>query len=736
MNHGFHRVIPENGFSPIGRTQGMSFRQPLLSFMAMLTRPIAIIRDYRLSYFSSDLTAGLTVAVVMIPQALAFAQIANLPPEYGLYTAIVASLVGALWGSSIHLQTGPTNTSALLILSVLLSITSPSSPEYLIAAGMLAFLSGLFRFLMGTARLGVLVNFVSDSVIVGFTAGAEFLIIVFQVKHLLKISISENLDPLTAVAILFEKIPHSHIPTLLLGMTLLLILLLLQYLFPRIPASLLIVVIGAVLVKTLPLVETYQVATIGKLSATFPPFTPLPLLDFGLWSRLLNGSIALAAIGLVEATSIARSLSAKSGQKLDSNQEFIGQGMAGMACGFFSGYPCSGSFTRSMINYRSGAKTPLCNVFSSLSILVLLQALAPFAAAIPMAALSVIIIVNALKLTNWTEIARIWKLRKDDRLIMLVTLTATFTLPLHMAVLIGIGLSIAMYLKKTSTPRIREVVPNDSFEVFTPRENRAGCPQMAIIEILGDFYFGAAHYVEEQVMELFQRTDSRKFLLLRMQNVNQCDISGVHALEGILQHCQKRQGELFICRLRRPVFDVLASTGFVMKLGGKNLLQKDKNAIRHLFYRVLDPSICIYGCKERVFRECQNLPKNLLSHHRDWHIEVTPMEIPTLDPRQLYQEMKSAKNTLVVDVREAREYKQGHIPGSKLIPIPLLLSLSPPTDKSDPPMVLICQDQRHSNRVAAILLQRGFQDVKVLRGGFDQWVETNLLIATGTLSRS
>ncbi len=710
-----------------GKEEKSSWLILLRSWVVYLSRPVDVFRRYERQQLRPDFQAGLTVAVLMLPQSLAFAQIANLPPQYGLFTAIVASCFGALWGSSSHLQTGPTNTSSLLILSVLLSVGHPGSPEYLAAAGMLAFMAGLFRLLMGLARFGVLVNFISDSVIIGFTTGAEFLIIVHQLRHLLRIDMPENLDFLATLSLFWSRLPQVHPPTLLFGGSLFLLLFLGQRFLSRFPTSIFLVSASAAAAFALNL-QQEGIRLVGPIAYDLPRPVALPVFDFTLWSHLSSGAFALASIGLVEATSIARSLAAKSGEKLDSNQEFVGQGMANMACGFLSGYPCSGSFTRSLLNFSAGAQSPLSNVFASLILLLTLLLFAPLVGYIPMSALAALVILNACRMTNWREIRRIWQLRQNDRIIMMVTLGATFTLPLHVAVLIGILLSLAVYLRQTSTPRVREVLPDEKFEAFVPSQERKGCPQISIVEILGDFYFGAASYVEEKVRMLFLGNPSRRYLLLRMQTVEHLDISGIHALESIAQMCRNRHGELFLTRIRQPVLEVMRHTGLIEKLGEHCFLIHDKKAVEHLFYRVIDPAVCIYECPVRIFRECQNLPKNLWQEHHEWRTSAPTQEIRLVEARDLWKWMTGDSPPLVLDVRDSKEFRMGHVPHAKLLPLPVLLSQPPLLEKARP-IVLVCRDQRRSERAAGLLIQRGYSEVSVLRGGLYAWEEANLLIA-------
>jgi SulP family sulfate permease len=708
-----------------------SFASYLRTALAFFTRPVQIVRTYPRRNLRADLIAGLTVAVVTVPQAMAYALIAELPPEMGLYGAIIGAVVGAMWGSSNQLQTGPTNTASLLALSVLLVVATPGTPEYVVAAGVMAFLVGVFRLFMGLARLGMMVNFISDSVIVGFTAGAGVLIFVNQLRHLLRLFIPSAPNLWVTVPQIAAHLSETHIPSMLIGLITIAFILALRGINRRLPAPLLAMIAAAAVVGLLGL-NARGVSVVGELPRGLPPLVKLPLLDVDLIGRLAGGSFAIAAIGLVEPVSIARSISSQTGQRLDSNQEFVGQGLANIACAFTSGYTCSGSFTRSAVNYEAGATSGVASVFASLFVLAAMLLLAPLAAYVPLPALAGVIILTAYGLIDRHEIVRIWQSGSGDRLIMVITLLSTLTLSLQYAVLVGILMSLLYYLIRTSTPRVRAVLPDDEFRHFVPRSNRPLCPQIGIVEILGDLYFGATNHIEEWVLNNLQDNPEQRYLLLRMQSVENCDISGIHTLESIARTYRERGGDLYLVRVRQPVLALMRSSGFYAFLGADHLLEPDV-AISHLFYRVIDPAICIYECPVRTFEECQNLPKpNLL---QDVRLDVVYAldDVPTVTPRALWDELHGDRPPQVIDVRAPREFRRAHVPDAQSLPLPALLEQIDQVPHGES-VVLVCRGGRRSTRATALLREHGYDQVRVLQGGMLAWERDNLLQAVQEFS--
>lgn len=691
----------------------------------LLIRPVDIVRNYRRAHLRSDLIAGLTVAVVMLPQAMGYALIAGLPVTMGLYTAIVASVISALWGSSNQLQTGPTNAISLLVLSTLVNIAEPGSVEYLAAAGLLAVMVGGFHLIMGLARLGVLVNFVSDSMVVGFSAGAGILIAVHQTEDLLRIPVPASPSLWQVVPGILSNLSQTHWPSVALGIGTLLIIVAVRRIDRRLP-NLLVGMVGAAAISALLGPDRYGIQVVGELPRRLPPLADFSPIDLRFALNLLTGSLVIAAIGLVEAMSIARTISAQTGQRLDSNQEFIGQGLANIASGLFTGYACSGSFTRSALNHRAGARTQVSSIFAGLFVLAGVILLAPLAAYVPLAALAGVLIFTGLNLIDRKAIARISQANLGDRNIMVLTIAATLLTPLRIAVMVGIGTSVLYYLLKTTAPRVREVKMDDEYRYFTPRPEQPACPQLGVVEILGDLYFGAVSHIEDRIEALRSEHPRQRYLLLRMYTVENCDISGIHALESIVQTYRDDGGDVYFVHVHKPVLDMMKSSNFYEFVGEDHFLSPDHD-IDYLFHRVIDPAICIYECPVRAFGPCQNLPKQLYEAEVDWPDDIDPDQVPRIEPYELWEDLREDEPPMVVDVREPREYQQAHVPEARLIRLPELLNDTQiPRDR---PVVLVCRGGRRSTRAAAVLRQRGFDNVRVLHGGLQAWEGQNLLEA-------
>ncbi len=693
-----------------------------------LLRPVQIIQEYRPEYLRPDLVAGITVAVVLLPQAIAYAIIAELPPQMGIYTAIVAGIVGALWGSSRQLSTGPTNPASLLVLSALMGVAMPGSPRYLAAAGLLAVMVGLFRLVMGMAKMGVLVNFVSDAVIVGFTAGAGVLIGVNQIKHLFRVEFPNSPGMPETLYNFFPHLPETHLYSLLLGLGTIVLIVLLKYFAPKWPSPLIAILTASAVVWALEL-DKQGVIIIGQMPSAIPPLAKLPLFDLELLGQLSTGALAIAAIGLVEASSIGRSIAAKTGQRLDSNQEFVGQGLACLLSGMFSGYATSGSFGRSAVNYGAKAKTAFSSVFASLFVFMAITLLSPAAAYIPRAALSGVLLVMAYGMIDRQEMARIWRGTRGDATIMVATLGATLLLPLEFAVLIGILASFARYALETSVPKVQVVLPDNSFNHLIYRPGKPSCPQLGIIDILGDLYFGAVSHVEDAIQENLKKNPEQRFLLLRMRSVNHCDINGIHMLESVMRLYRQRGGDLYLMRVQGPVRALMRTTGFRTVLGIDHFLSDD-GAVTYLFEKILDPAVCIYECEVRAFYECQNLPKQTFADAIPLRSQIPPGSIPTISAQSLHRQLneQNVQAPLVLDVREAREFRRSHIPQARLLSLSKLLSqtLDLPKDRQ---IVCVCRTGRRSSRAAYVLQQHNYKDVAILKGGMIAWEAAGYLEA-------
>ncbi|MCA9981375.1 MAG: STAS domain-containing protein, partial [Anaerolineales bacterium] len=600
------------------------------------------------------------------------------------------------------------------------AVAAPGSPEYLLAAGVMAFWAGIIRIVMGVARLGLLVNFVSDSVVVGFTAGAGMLIIINQVRHVLRLDFAGTPSFFETAGRIAENLGDFHPQSLGIGLLTMILLVALKRLRPKWPGALIAMSVAtAVAYFFNP--EQLGIVVLGELPRSLPPFTftQLPLFDETLIREMAPSILAVALIGLIEAASISRAVAARSGQYLNSDQEFVGQGLANVAAGAFSGYPVAGSLTRSLVNYEAGAKTQMSAALSAVWALIAMLLFAPVAAYLPRAALAGLLIVTGTKMINTSEMARIWRTSLGDLSIMIVTWVATILLPLEFAVLVGVLISFARYIAKTSAPGVYSMLPDDEFAHFEHQPTKPECPQLAVITIMGSLYFGAAPHVEDAIRNHMDDYPEQKYLLLRMHRVNQCDISGIHMLETIVRLYRQKGGDVFMVGLSDEVWEKINLSDFDLFLGVNHFLDQE-TAIKHIFDNVLNPSICVYGCRIRAWKECQNLPKNTALGHVPL-AELAPAEadLPHISPQGLWMRLNDDPKDypLLIDVREPEEYNEGHLRPAQSVPLPHLFDGSREPLPRDRDIVFICRSGRRSLQVTQAFIEQGYTRVYNLEGG-------------------
>jgi len=385
-----------------------------------------------------DALAGLTGALIVLPQGIAYAAIAGLPPEYGLYCAIGPALVAALFGSSWHLVSGPTAAISIVVFSALAPLAAPGSPQYILLALTLGFLVGAVQLAVGLARLGRLAHHISHSVVVGFTSGAAFLIAASQLKHffgLKGVTASGFFGQLSQTMTL---LPQAQIQIAAVGTLALVAAIASRFIHRGIPHMIVGMVAAGFLAAWLG-----GVPTVGELPAALPRLS-VPSFDLAIWSQLGISAAIIAVLALTEAIAIARSVALRSGQKIDSNQEVVGQGLSNLVGSFLSGYPSSGSFTRSGLNFDAGAKTPLAAVFASLFLMIILALIARWITYLPMAAMAGILFLVAWGLIDRKEIVAIFRGPRHERVVLMVTFVATLVVQLEYAVFIGIAVSLLL----------------------------------------------------------------------------------------------------------------------------------------------------------------------------------------------------------------------------------------------------------------------------------------------------
>lgn len=573
----------------------------------------------------ADSLAAFTGALIVLPQAVAFATIAGLPPEYGLYAAMIPTVIAALWGSSWHLVSGPTTAISIVVFASISPLAEPGSAHYVGLVLTLTVLVGLIQLAMGMARLGALVNFISHTVIIGFTAGAALLIAASQLKHFLGLSIPRGAH--FHEVLLYTATHLADIQpwvTLVAGVTLLSGMLA-KRLLPKLPYMIIAMIVGSmaaiILNNQLGVAQT-GIRTVGALIASFPPFS-IPDFSFAAIKSTFFPATIIAILALTEAVAIARSVAIKSDQRIDSNQEFIGQGLSNLAGGFFSGYASSGSFNRSGVNYASGAKTPLAAALSAAFLLLIVLLVAPLAAYLPVPAMAAILFIVAWSLIDFHHITDIIKRHKRERVILIITFLGTL-IDLEKGIFLGILVSLIFYLYRTSQPSLRELVPlkselNDPRRKFvTADANTPTCPQMAMLRMEGSIFFGAVEHVQQQLRSVDEINPQKKHLMLFSRAVNFVDLAGAEMLAKEAERRRKIGGGLYPVGVQPGFCEMLKRGGQIDAIGPENNF-KHKGEALHTVYPRFDVEIC-RACSARIFQECQTTlpngePRNGSSPH-------------------------------------------------------------------------------------------------------------------------
>ncbi len=560
------------------------------------------------SSLRADIIAGLTGAVIVLPQGVAFAMIAGLPPQYGLYTAIVPPIVAALFGSSFHLISGPTTAISIVVFSTISPLAEPGSEQYITLVLTLTLLAGAYQLALGLARMGTLVNFVSHTVVVGFTAGAAILIATSQMKHFFGVDVGRGESFAHTWMHLIEELPHSNFYVIAIALTTLLSAIAFKKLLPRWPNMLMAMVVGALLSLFLG-GEQHGIKLVGELPAMLPPLSA-PDFSFGTLKQLAPGALAVALLGLVEAVSISRSVAAKSHQRIDGNQEFIGQGLANITGSFFSGYASSGSFTRTGVNYEAGARTPMAAIAAAVSLALILLLIAPLTAYLPIPAMAGILLLVAFNLIDWHHIHSIVHTSRAEAAILTTTFLATLFLELEFAIYVGVMLSLVVYLNRTSRPKVITMAP-DADEVHRPMVNvsvspQPQCPQLRIVRLDGSLFFGAVNNVASQFRFFGEEAPEQRRQLLLCNSVNFIDVAGAEWMMQEAQRLKSQGGGLYLCNPKETMCEFLRKSNVIEVMGEEHVFDSKSEAIQKIFLD-LDRDIC-RSCERRIFQECQSVP--------------------------------------------------------------------------------------------------------------------------------
>ena len=551
----------------------------------------------------ADFMAGLTGAVIVLPQGVAFATIAGLPPQYGLYTAMVMPIIAALFGSSRHLISGPTTAISIVVFTSISHHALPGSPEFVSLALTLTFLAGVYQLAFGLARLGVLVNFVSHTVVMGFTAGAAILIATSQLKHVLGIQVPRGDSFAHTWVNIYQQLDQTNLAVLGIALVTLLTAVICKRLFPKLPNLLLGLVTGSVVAMVVGGVS-HGITFVEKIPAQLPPLS-MPDFSVAAIRQLAPEAFAVALLGLIEAVSIARSVATKSHQRINSNQEFIGQGLSNMVGCFFSSYAGSGSFTRSGINYQAGARTPMAAIFAAAMLMLMVLLIAPLTAHLPVAAMGGVILLVAYGLIDFHHIRETLAKSRSETSILLVTFFATLFLELEFAIYLGVLLSLILFLARTSRPQIVTLAPDTHDPkrklVNVQAKPISQCPQLKIIRIDRDIYFGSVNYIQSRLEHITEK-EGIVHILIDASRLNYIDMAGAEMLVQENQRLRARGGGLYFCGLNSSMWQFLAEGKYVRAIGADVFFNHKSQAIAAVF-RKMDKNIC-QDCGLHIFHEC------------------------------------------------------------------------------------------------------------------------------------
>ena len=563
------------------------------------------IKDYRSDTFASDLLAGIIVTIMLIPQSLAYALLAGLPAEMGLYASILPLLAYALLGSSRTLSVGPVAVVSLMTAMAVGKIAETGTPEYIAAAIALAALSGVMLLVLGVLRFGFLANFLSHPVVSGFITASAVVIGLSQVRHLLGVEASgDNL--LSLGSSLLRNIGDSNVTTLLTGLLAIAFLLwsrsslrqtLLKLGLPNTAANILskagpvLVILATVAASYLLDFEQRGVSLVGAVPSGLPGLA-MPPLDPGLWSQLALSALLISIIGFVESVSVGKTLAAKRRQRINPNQELVALGGANVASAFSGGFPVTGGFSRSVVNFDAGAQTPAASILAALGIGLAALFLTPLLFYLPKASLAATIIVAVVSLVDLDLVSRAWRYSISDFAAVITTISATLLLGVELGVLAGIVVCILLHLFKTTRPHMAVVGAVAGTEHYrnVQRHNVITHPNLVSLRIDESLYFANASYLEDYIYELVAGNEELEHVILQCTAVNEIDMSALEALEAI-DHRLREQGiTLHLSEVKGPVMDALQAVNFLPQLSGEVFLSHHQ-AVKALKTDEIEPYI-------------------------------------------------------------------------------------------------------------------------------------------------
>ena len=557
------------------------------------------LSHYRQEDLFGDLLAGVIVAIMLVPQGMAYALLAGLPPQIGLYASILPAILYGLLGSSRTLAVGPVALTSLLVAATVGPLAPQNSSQYLMLALALALLVGLIQLLMGILRLGTLVNFISHPVLSGFTSAAALIIAFSQLKYIFGLSMP-RLEHLNEISVfIFQHLHETNPYTLAIGLGSIAVLIFFKNGLPELLARrhmpqswilpisrsgpLAVVISATLLVWGLGLHEWAAVQVVGKIPAGLPGLT-LPSFDLAKLSGLLPSAVTLSLIAFLESISVAKSLGSKRREKVDANQELVALGIANLGAAISGGYPVAGGFARSVVNSSVGARSGLASIITAILIALTLVFLMPLFFFLPQAVLAAIIIIAVVKLIDLATVRQVWRYSKADGLSLLVTFAAVLVVGIENGILLGVATALALYLWRTSRPHIAmlgRIAESEHYRNVL-RHPVETCPQVLSVRVDESLYFANAQYLESSLLAAVAENKQVNKLVLVCSAVNFIDASALETLENLRRELNDAQVAFYLAEIKGPVMDRLQKVGFIEKLGQERIFLSTHQAMQAL----------------------------------------------------------------------------------------------------------------------------------------------------------
>ncbi len=537
----------------------------------------------------ADAIAGITVALVLVPQSMAYAQLAGLPAYVGLYASFLPVVIAALFGSSRQLATGPVAIVSLMTAASLEPLATGGIISgvggYIAYASILALMVGVFQLSLGLFKLGVLVDFLSHPVVIGFTNAAAIIIGTSQLNKIFGVTVEKGEHHHETVRHIFEAIPDTHLITFAVGILSIFILLYMKEKMPKLPNVLTVVIITTLLSYFIGF-EQMGGEVIGNIQGGLPGFN-IPFFHVDVNSTSITGLIVpaliISVLGFVEAISVAKAISSQTRQRLSSNQELVGQGLGNLTSGFFQGYAVSGSFSRSAVNFAANAKTGFSSVITGVLVAVTLLFLTPLLHHLPQATLAAVIIVAVMNLIKFKPIVHAWKVQPHDGVIAVFVFIATLVTAPHLetGIMVGIVMSLGLYLYRTMTPHFAEVARHedgtlreaDLFELETS-------DTVGVYRYDGDLYFANTGYLEGKLLNAIASKPDMKVLILDLEAVAQVDATGEEMLSNLADRLMTTGIEFYVARAKKPILDAFERSGLYHKIGEERFTRERTDAAR------------------------------------------------------------------------------------------------------------------------------------------------------------